>query len=228
MKFIEIAKRRHSTRKYTDYTLTEEDKKSISHLLRSLSSLDKKIALNWVISEDIKKASAFIYSAVKQVPDELVCYGFQGEEIVIGLTRMGFDTCWQASTADGYPARILLGKASGEKAFSEIFVKKGRRPLDSFVQGKENLTPVLKEVLEPAILAPSALNKQPWKFEIRPDERLLISVDNPKGADLKYVELGIVLYHALAAARDNDPLSSVRKVTEQAYELVLGRSQGRA
>ncbi|HAA85132.1 MAG TPA: hypothetical protein DCE14_02140 [Kosmotogaceae bacterium] len=133
----------------------------------------------------MKKALAFLHAEVKQVPDELVCYGFQREEIVIGLTRMGFDTCWQASATNKAPVRILLGKSAGENAFAEMFFKKGRKPLDSFLVRRERFTPELKEVLEAAILAPSALNRQPWRFEIRSDERLLISVKNPKGVALK-------------------------------------------
>lgn len=137
---------------------------------------------------------------------------------------MGFDTCWQASATNKAPVRILLGKSAGENAFAEMFFKKGRKPLDSFLVRRERFTPELKEVLEAAILAPSALNRQPWRFEIRSDERLLISVKNPKGVALRYVNLGIVFYHVFAAAREHNPQSRATKISEQVYELLIGRN----
>ncbi|KUK93606.1 MAG: hypothetical protein XE05_0988 [Thermotogales bacterium 46_20] len=40
LRFIDLAKKRHSTRKYVPYRLTEDDKEAISGLLCNLSSLE--------------------------------------------------------------------------------------------------------------------------------------------------------------------------------------------
>ncbi len=166
-------------------------------------------------------ASAYIHVPVKQEYDDLVLCGFQGEEIVIELTRIGFDTCWHTGLRpSGSPVCGLFGETSGGKSFGELFVKKGRKPFDSFFpRGETVRSTVMIEVLEATILAPLATKRQPWRFEQVSNDRLLISVGNAKNAAIRYSDLGIALYHAFASARESSSGSTIRKISERVYEL---------
>jgi hypothetical protein len=62
----------------------------------------------------------------------------------------------------------------------------------------------VKSALDAARLAPSAVNRQPWRFYIEPDS-ITVSMDNPSfnlGIS-KRLDCGIAMLHIEVAALDN-------------------------
>ena len=150
--------------------------------------------------------------------------GYVLEQVVLEATRLRLSTCWVTGSYDAQSAGDAVGLAPGETAASVCalgYPTEGswgrlhsrivrrlagghrRKPLSEVVfsdrWGKlwspDGADPVLVTTLEHARLAPSASNRQPWRFIIRPDEVALTLVrDAP-------IDGGIVMAHfALASA----------------------------
>ena len=153
---------------------------------------------------------SYIYAVTEKNFEELVDYGFQGEQIVLFLTIKNFGTCWMAlSPQPNIPYIIAFGYPK-RRNFVRV-----RKPIDSFLENDiEELPPEIVRVVEMSVLAPSAMNRQPWKIRFTGGE-LCISSRSP-------VDLGIALSHAYLVAREifkREP-EIVRK-GEDAYCLVL-------
>jgi nitroreductase len=145
------------------------------------------------------------------------------EQVVLEATRLGLGTCWITGTYDAQSAGDTVGLAQGEVAAAVIALgypsERGwgrvhtsavrrlarghkRKPLKEIVfaerWGKpwspDDADPTLVSVLECARLAPSAVNRQPWRFIVRPDG-LALTLVLPKPIDA-----GIVMAHVALAA----------------------------
>jgi nitroreductase len=149
--------------------------------------------------------------------------GYVLEQVVLEATRLGLGTCWITGTYDAQSAGDTVGLARGEVATAVIALgypsehgwgrihtgairrlARGhkRKPLKEIVfaerWGKpwspDDADPTLISVLECARLAPSAVNRQPWRFIVRPDG-LALALVLPKPIDA-----GIVMAHVALAA----------------------------
>ncbi|MBC7227336.1 MAG: nitroreductase family protein [Thermoflexales bacterium] len=153
--------------------------------------------------------------------------GYVLEPVVLEATRRGLSTCWMtgsyhperaadevergpnevvaATVALGYAREDPLARIH-DGAVRRLVAAHRRRPLEEIVfAGKwgvswspEGADPALVEVLECARLAPSAENRQPWRFVVESgaDTRLHLFLTYPSPIDA-----GIVMAHvALAGA----------------------------
>jgi nitroreductase len=150
--------------------------------------------------------------------------GYVLEQVVLEATRLGLGTCWVTGSYDAQRAGEAVGLAPGEvaaavcalgypaqdrwgRSHSRIvrWLAGGhrRKPLTEIVfsdrWGKpwslDEADPTLVDALEHARLAPSANNRQPWRFIVGPD-RLALALVRPAPIDG-----GIVMAHfALACA----------------------------
>ncbi len=153
-----------------------------------------------------------------------VKYGFLMENIIIYLTQMGLNTCWIGGVFDrkGFgselgikedelvPAIIPFGYCASKRTLRDKIVRwsaKGdkRKTFEKLFfikENPENLSETkLKEVLENVRIAPSASNKQPWRFFIYKN-RIDLYLKRDKlysklvpSADLQMIDMGIVSYH---------------------------------
>ena len=156
-------------------------------------------------------------------PKHEVAVGFLGEGIILHATSLGLGTCWVSGTYSrkAVEARIKLGESEKVMAVSPIgFAKKPgkevgessitaplgmhkRRPLESLVRGlpMKDWPPGCRNILEAARLAPSAVNRQPWRFTVEAD-RILVSAARfellPMAA--RKLDCGIAMLHFEAAA----------------------------
>jgi nitroreductase len=153
--------------------------------------------------------------------------GYVLEQVVLEATRLGFSTCWMtgsyhperaADEVERGPdevvaATVALGYAREDPlarfhdgAIRRLVAAHRRRPLEEIVfAGKWGVPwspvgadPALVEVLECARLAPSAENRQPWRFVVEEGTkwRLHLFLTGPSPIDA-----GIGMAHvALAAA----------------------------
>jgi nitroreductase len=149
--------------------------------------------------------------------------GYVLEQVVLEATRFGLGTCWITGTYDAQSAGDAIGLESGEVAAAVIALGypserlwgrfhtravhrlaggHKRKPLEKIVfterwgepWSPEGADPALVSLLEHARLAPSAANRQPWRFIIQADT-IALALAQPKPIDA-----GIVMAHVTLAA----------------------------
>jgi nitroreductase len=149
--------------------------------------------------------------------------GYVLEQVVLEATRAGLGTCWVSGSFDAQRAGDVVGLAPGEVAaavcalgypdqgrwgrFHSRTVRRlagghRRKPLTEIVFSErwgarwspEGADPALVAVLEHARLAPSAVNRQPWRFIVRPGQ-IALALTRPAPIDG-----GIVMAHVTLAS----------------------------
>ena len=177
-------------------------------------------------------ANAFLAGKVQRVPFAAEAFGYSFEQIVLFAASIGVGTTWIAGTMDraaferavhlangevmpcvtplGYPAKKMSLRESimrkGVKAdsrlpFSSLFFDTSfERPLSPEGAGR------LRDVLQAVRLAPSAVNKQPWRTVVCGDLVHFYKKKNkplaPVAWDIQKVDLGIALCHFALAAKE--------------------------
>ena len=173
----------------------------------------------------IKGAGAFI-AFIGDIDDPHVQEkaGYTGEGIVLQATAMGLATCWVAGTFRRKAASAVVELARTEKIIavspighvpqSYTLAEKllpaavrahKRKPLSEMTSGLDDAERPqwMKAALEAARLAPSAYNRQPWRFNLEPNS-ITVSVDSP-GREFtfsKRLDCGIAMLHIEVAALD--------------------------
>jgi len=154
--------------------------------------------------------------------------GYVLEQVVLEATRLELSTCWITGSYDaeqagdtvgldpaevaaavcalGYPTESGLGRIH-TRVVRRLAGGHQRKPLTEIVfagrwgepWSPDEADSTLVDALEHARLAPSASNRQPWRFIVRPDDAALpvvLALARPKPIDA-----GIVMAHlALASA----------------------------
>ena len=148
--------------------------------------------------------------------------GYTGEGIILEATAMGLATCWVGgffrpegvrSQIDILPGESVLSvtpvgyapaeKNGQEKIMSGLVKSRSRKPLARLVAG-DVAAAWMEKALEAARLAPSAQNRQPWRFRVEKDG-VVIAADRSFSASTisKRLDCGIAMLHfelgALAA-----------------------------
>lgn len=150
--------------------------------------------------------------------------GYLGEGIILEATAMDLATCWVAGFFRPRVAASVVGIAQNERVLAvtpvghaaedlsleeRIMTGLGRnhqrKPLAELVAGLDQteLPHWIKSSLEAARLAPSAINRQPWRFYVEPNS-ITVSVNNPRftfGVS-KRLDCGIAMLHIEVAALD--------------------------
>ena len=171
----------------------------------------------------IKNAPAFIaFVGNKDDPNVHEKAGYLGEGIVLEATALNLGTCWVGGFFRPEVAASLVGIRGNEKVIAvtpvgyvpekwsleeKILTGFGithrRKPLRNMVTGLDEQTwPMWVNIaLEAARLAPSAVNRQPWRFHVEP-HCITISVDNLNDTFNipKRLDCGISMLHIEAAS----------------------------
>lgn len=208
MELIEIIKQRHSVRQYKD---KEIDPAVISALQEEIDVCNKASGLHiQLITNEPKAFDSFMahygkFSGVrnyiafvgkKDKKSEELC-GYYGERIVLKAQQLGLNTCWVAMTYKKIPGTFK--KNSDEKliivisvGYGESFGNSHKTKNAQQVSNMSNEMPKwFKDGVEAALLAPTAMNQQKFKFVF----------DNGKvfaKAGVGFyskIDLGIVKYH---------------------------------
>ena len=148
----------------------------------------------------------------------LLDLGYVLEQAVLGATQLGLGTCWVTGSYDAQSAGDAVGLAPGEVAAAvcalgypaenrwgrlhsrtvrRLAGGHRRKPLTDMVFSErwgqswspDGADPTLVNILEHARLAPSASNRQPWRFIVTPD-RVVLALTRPAPIDG-----GIVMAH---------------------------------
>lgn len=175
----------------------------------------------------------YIAGKIRRVPHAEEAFGYAFEKIVLFAESIGVGTTWIAGTMNraaferamelaedevmpcvspiGYPAKKMSlretmmrkgVKADSRLAFEKLFFDGGfETPLTEEKAG------ALKDVLKAVRLAPSAVNKQPWRVVICGDkahfyEKRSKGYVSGEGWDIQKIDMGIALCHFELAAKE--------------------------
>lgn len=171
----------------------------------------------------IKGASAFIaFIGNTNDPNIQEKVGYLGEGTVLEATAMDLGTCWVGAFFRPDIAASLAVIKKNERVFAvtpvgyvmekwsleeKIMTGFGwthkRKSLAELVTGMENIQlPMwINTALEAARVAPSAVNRQPWRFQVEPHS-ITISVDDLKDTFNipKRLDCGIAMLHIEVAS----------------------------
>ncbi len=147
--------------------------------------------------------------------------GALGESLVLEATSLGLDTCWMGgfferedvySEADIGDLEVLaivpLGEAKDSLTIVERLAKRAtgshkRKPISELCSEDflDNAPDWMRTAVDLARRGPSAMNRQPWRFDIDGKDLVLTSALKKKNYEVSpYLDCGIALLHLLVGA----------------------------
>lgn len=141
--------------------------------------------------------------------------GYAGEAFVLEATALGLGTCWVSGFFRPGPAAARVPLNSGERILAVTpvgfavdgltFVERSMKAIVKAERRKtlEELTlsggfgePWQRAAVESARLAPSAVNRQPWRFRLEPGAVALeLDEAGPGTVEAKRLDCGIAMLH---------------------------------
>ena len=220
MTLQEAIRARHSVRKYTGQPI-EEEKAAVLRAEIERCNAESGLHIQLVLDEPKSFSSGLLkYGTFSGVTNYLVMagpkgngfeekIGYYGERLVILAQTLGLNTCWVGVSYKKIPGAFRLD--AGEIVHGEISLGYGAnqgvqhplRPLEKFVEADGDLPEWFVSGMEAALLAPTAVNQQKFKFILRPGNRVearpLFSM-----IGYTFIDLGIVKYHfEVGAGKEN-------------------------
>lgn len=180
----------------------------------------------------IKGANLYLGSTIPNQEGAMEALGYEFEQLVLYLTSLGLGTCWLGGTFNrsalanamdirdgelfpilspvGYPA---TKKRIGESLFRRTLKADQRLPWEKLFFAQSFSTPLTKDAsgayqfpLEMLRLAPSAVNKQPWRVVMTDDAFHFFeqrTMGGEAGAiDMQRIDVGIGICHFHLAAME--------------------------
>lgn len=172
----------------------------------------------------ITGTDTYIGGKMKRVPHAEEAFGYAFENVVLELAGQGLGTTWIGGTMDRkaferamdlkddeiMPCISPLGTPAEKFSLRETLMRKGvkadiRLPQEALFFQNDFDHPVspddpLHDVLELVRLAPSAVNKQPWRIVLKDDMAYFYEhhdkgyIDSA-GSDMQKIDLGIAMCH---------------------------------
>lgn len=227
MEILELMKKRHSVRQYTDRIIEEEKREELNRLIASING-ETGLHIQIFYEEPgcfqgarahygkFRNVTNYICLVGKKRKDlEEIC-GYFGEMLVLKAQELGLNSCWVALTHGKSQAQIcekekevcIIALGYGEnqgnphknKNLNQICqVLTGDKIAVNSMEELQKKTPEwFSKGVEAALLAPTAVNQQ--KFQIIYDG---YSAKFKAGFGMySNLDLGIVEYHFEAAADD--------------------------
>ena len=215
---LEAIKARHSVRKYTGQPIEES---KLNLLREEIQKCNAEAGIHIQLVVDEPKAfstGVFKYGVFSGVRNYLVMagnkdaeerIGYYGERIVLLAQTLGLNTCWVGLTYKKITGTFTLEEK--EKVHCVIALGYGAtqgvqhpmKPSEKFYE-YDGVPPTwFMEGIEAALLAPTAVNQQKFKFILRDGNKVqaktLMSL-----AGYTHIDLGIVKYHfEIAAGKEN-------------------------
>jgi nitroreductase len=147
--------------------------------------------------------------------------GYTGEGLVLEATAMGLATCWVGGLFKPKAVSSALRLTAGEsvlgispvghpsakasltdRSFKALAGSAKRKPVDRLLAGGSALEDRWRAAILAARLAPSANNRQPWRFKIE-GEAVTVLVDAVKAGEKlsRRLDCGIAMLHLELGAR---------------------------
>lgn len=204
----EAALRRHSVRSFTSQPLPED----VCRELRTLcGEINDRTGLRFSLVTDepdafgrSRMASYGKFSGVRNYlciagPKGLdVEAGFEGERLLLTAVASGLDTCWVGMTYSR--KRVPVELREGEKVYALIAVGYGTthggshkiKSAEDVAAGYATAPEWYRRGVDCALLAPTALNQQKFRFRLTSDGGFSAS---PGWGFYTRLDLGIALFH---------------------------------
>lgn len=217
MKNIEgTIKARHSVRKFTDKQIGKELVEQLNTIIKGCNN-EGKLNIQLVLNDrETFDKSLLHYGKIQNASDYLAMVGekcenleekigYYGEKIVLEAQELGLNTCWVAGTYNKGSVKATIKE--NEKLICIIAIGYGENQGKPH-KGKEfndvsvtkNVPEWYKKGIEYALLAPTAINQQRFKFELSGNT---VSV-KPGIGPMTKIDMGIVKYHfELGAGKEN-------------------------
>lgn len=223
---MEAIRQRHSVRRYVDKPL---EKDLVLKLQDKIDTLNKKSGLHLQLVVNESKAfkgsllaygkfsgvSNYIMVIGKNTDEMEYAAGYYGEKLVVYAQQLGLRTCWVGLTYKKIANAFEVGPE--EKIFCCIAIgygendgvqHKSKRP--DQVSNVGNHTPTwFVNGVEAALLAPTAVNQQKFKFIYIPpqnsNEKAMVKPEKTFSmVGYTKIDLGIAMYHfEVGAGHDN-------------------------
>jgi len=216
MTLIDAILARHSVRKYNPKPIEAEKSatlKAAIERINTLSGLNVQLVLEeplafstgmWKYGQFSGVRNYFVMAGPKgrEVEEKI---GYYGEELVLLAQTLGLNTCWVGLTYKKIPGAFSLRVDDAVHCVIALGygAEQGRqhpmRPVEQFYQCDGVPPQWFLKGMEAAMLAPTAVNQQKFRFILREGNKVeakaLFSL-----AGYTRVDLGIVKYHFEAAA----------------------------
>ncbi len=147
--------------------------------------------------------------------------GYTGEALVLEATARDIDTCWIGGSFDSEKAAGLVDLAEGERVvcvsplgyrtereslkdqlMHAVPRSHSRRPISEIAPKLTEEWPAWARVaVECARLAPSAVNRQPWRFDYVHDGLAIYVTQGRGGSVPREIDCGIAMLHGEIGAR---------------------------
>lgn len=218
MTILDAIKARHSVRQYTLRTLDDVTVAQLQHEI-DLCNEEKDLHIQLITDEPeafdsamahygkftgVRSYIALVGKRRKDLQEDL---GWCGERIALKAQMLGLNTCWVALTFSRKKAPIDL--RPDEKLVCVIALGYGAtagsahksKPLESLCHAYEPMPPWFRKGMEAALLAPTAMNQQKFRFTLT--EPNLVKAQST-GGFYSGLDLGIVKYHfEVGAGKEN-------------------------
>ncbi len=203
----------------------------------------------------VKGATEYIGATVKKEEFALEALGYEFEKLVLYVTSLGLSTCWLGGTFkkrefakvisvkedELFPVISPLGFAFDKKGFADTFIKfiahsHSRKQWDELFFNKDFATPlsssdagVYNDSLEMLRLAPSALNKQPWRILKDGNNCHFYQLKKfgysiALGYDIQRIDMGIAACHFHLAAIEKNLNGKFEKLPAPVVDVPKGIS----
>lgn len=214
MDTLELMKARHSVRRFLDKPLEAE---AVAALRAEINACNAEGGLHiQLITEEpeafqagkpsygqFKGCKNYLALVGPKGKDEVI--GYYGERVVLKAFALGVNSCWVALTYKKGKADVQIG--AGEKLYMVVALGYGEtqgaahkvKTLTDVSDYKDGDPAWYKAGLEAALLAPTAMNQQKFKFERTGDK---VKAKAGMGFYTK-TDLGIVKYHFELGANRN-------------------------
>lgn len=222
---MESILKRVSVRQYQNEPISETKLASVNKEISELEPLYPKIRYHIdIIMEGQLIHSTFTgvmkHYAKVYAPQYIAIYseekdgylenaGYLGEQLVLKLTELGIGSCWLGSPinkgilekvhpqASELEYVILIAIGNPEKALTVKEERKRLSPQEIFTPVPEHMP---RELVNALVLAPSAMNSQPWRIFVRDDrwDFYMKKHHFPVNKIIGYynrIDVGIALYH---------------------------------
>jgi len=178
----------------------------------------------------IKGANLYVGVTIPEEEYAMEALGYAFEQFVLYATSLGLGTCWLGGTfnrsafaaameireTELFPILSPLGYPAGKKSLSERMMRRaigadGREPWEKRFFKGDFSTPLHKEEageyqfpLEMLRLAPSAVNKQPWRIVVDGDRVHFFEkpIAGSGKIDMQRIDVGIGICHFHLAAEE--------------------------
>lgn len=210
MELMELMRKRHSVRQYTDRPV-EREKREVLNALAACCNEEGELNIQICYDEPeafdsflahygkFRGVKNYIALVGKKGSDEEL--GYYGEKLLLKAEELGLNTCWVALTYKKGKAAVSVEK--GQKLVCVIAFGYGRqsgaahktRSEEEVLELTGERPAWLSDGVEAALLAPTAMNQQKFTIICRDGK---VKIVKGKGFYTD-VDLGIVRYHFEAA-----------------------------